>query len=86
MNIKRIIKNYTPGLYIHLQEKVCELRYVRRKLPSLDHYPKRLEKRFEKLVGQKMDIKHPITYSQKIQWLKLYDPNPLRSQLTDKIA
>ena len=86
MNIKRIIKNYTPGLYIHLQEKVCELRYVRRKLARPNHYPKLLEKRFEKLVGQKMDIKYPITYSQKIQWLKLYDPNPLRSQLTDKIA
>ena len=33
-----------------------------------------------------MDIEHPVTYSEKIQWLKLYDPNTNRSMLADKIA
>ena len=46
-------------------------------------YPKLLEKRYEEITGEKMDIYHPVTYYS-FQWLKLYDPNPMRSQLTDK--
>lgn len=33
----------------------------------------------------KMDLYHPKTYTEKMQWLKLYDPNTMRATLTDKV-
>lgn len=36
------------------------------------------------LVGEKLDLKNPSTYMQKIQWLKLYDRKPEYTQYADK--
>lgn len=36
------------------------------------------------VMGYEMDWKHPKTFVEKIQWLKLYDHNPLYSVLVDK--
>lgn len=85
MSIKEFLRAKLPKLYLYLQNKSCELRYIKRKMANPKDYPKLLEKRYEEITGEKMDIYHPVTYSQKIQWLKLYDPNPMRSQLTDKV-
>ena len=73
-------------MYLYLQEKKKELAYLKRKRANPQKYPKLLEKRYYELTGMHMDIKNPKTYSQKIQWLKLYDPNPSRSMLADKVA
>ena len=35
-------------------------------------------------MGYKMDWKNPQTYNQKLQWLKIYDRNPLYTTLVDK--
>lgn len=35
-------------------------------------------------LGQKMDWKHPKTFNEKLQWLKLYDRNPVYSTMVDK--
>lgn len=35
-------------------------------------------------MGKKLDLKNPKTYSEKLQWLKLYDHNPLYKKLVDK--
>ena len=37
-------------------------------------------------VGTKLDLNNPKTFSEKIQWLKLYDRNPLYHSLVDKYA
>lgn len=34
--------------------------------------------------GTKLDLANPVTYNQKLQWLKLYDRNPLYTKLVDK--
>lgn len=34
----------------------------------------------------KLNLKHPQTYNEKIQWQKVYDHNPLYTQLADKYA
>ncbi len=41
---------------------------------------------FKKRLGYKMDWKNPKTFNQKLQWMKLYDKNPLYSVCADKIA
>ncbi|MCD8385612.1 MAG: hypothetical protein LUD17_01840 [Bacteroidales bacterium] len=36
-------------------------------------------------VGYPLDLKHPKTFCEKLNWLKLYDHNPLYTLLTDKV-
>jgi hypothetical protein len=35
-------------------------------------------------MGERLDIKNPQTYNAKLQWMKLYDRNPLYISLVDK--
>ena len=36
------------------------------------------------IMGYELDLKNPQTFNEKLQWLKLYDHNPLYSTLVDK--
>lgn len=36
--------------------------------------------------GKRLDLKHPVTFTEKLQWLKLYNTSPLCTQLVDKYA
>ncbi len=40
--------------------------------------------RFKKRAGYPMDWKNPKTFNQKLQWLKVYDRNPLYTTMVDK--
>lgn len=39
---------------------------------------------FKRKIGKKLDLKNPKTYSEKLQWLKVHDHNPLYNKLVDK--
>ena len=41
--------------------------------------------RFKKRVGYKMDWKNPVTFNQKIQWLKVYNKNQEYTKMVDKV-
>jgi hypothetical protein len=43
-----------------------------------------LELSFYVKMGYRLDLNNPQTYNEKLQWLKLFDRNPLYSQLVDK--
>jgi len=43
-----------------------------------------LEDWYYKRTGVCMDVDNPKTFNEKIQWLKLYDSTPLKTQLADK--
>ncbi|WP_051164091.1 ATP-grasp fold amidoligase family protein [Butyrivibrio fibrisolvens] len=45
-----------------------------------------LEKLWHAVMGYPLDLEHPVTFNEKIQWLKLYDRNPLYHTLVDKVA
>ena len=45
---------------------------------------KYLEIAYKIRLGEKPDLDHPQTFSEKIQWLKLNDRNPLYTKLVDK--
>ncbi|MBN1624860.1 MAG: hypothetical protein JXN10_11685, partial [Clostridia bacterium] len=40
---------------------------------------------YQMVFGKKPDFSNPITYNEKLQWLKLYDRKPIYTELTDKI-
>lgn len=36
------------------------------------------------VYGERLDLKNPILYNEKLQWLKLYDRNPVYTEMVDK--
>jgi hypothetical protein len=87
--LKRTLKGTFEGLYdyrLHLlrikQIKKCD------KLSSMDknEYPVLLAKMYEERIGHSLDWNNLRTYTEKMQWEKLYDDNPLKVQLSDKYA
>lgn len=43
-----------------------------------------LNRKFKRIFGRDIDWKKPTTFNEKLQWLKVYDRNPLYTQLVDK--
>ena len=43
-----------------------------------------LKLQFSVRMGQRLDLKNPKTFSEKLQWLKINDRNPLYTNLVDK--
>ena len=45
----------------------------------------RLKDNYRKMMGHELNLEHPELYTEKIQWLKIYDSTFIKSYLTDKI-
>lgn len=43
-----------------------------------------LRLRYRLTFHKKLNLKNPVTYNEKLQWMKLYDRNPIYSRLVDK--
>lgn len=39
---------------------------------------------FKNVFGYKLDLENPVTYNEKLQWLKLYDRKPIYTKMVDK--
>lgn len=54
------------------------------------HYPKVMSDKWylkvmwKRCMGYKLDLAHPVTFNEKLQWLKLYDQKPIYTTLVDK--
>lgn len=48
-------------------------------------YPKYLKKIYKYMLNEELNLKNPKKFNEKIQWLKLYDNLPIKTQLTDKV-
>ena len=44
-----------------------------------------LKLKFRLWMGKKLDLEHPLMYSEKLQWLKLYDRRPEYTVMVDKV-
>lgn len=45
-----------------------------------------LKKLFKVCLGKELDLKKPMTFNEKMQWMKLYDRKPVYSVMADKYA
>lgn len=73
--LKRIIKD--PILYLIFA-------YGRLLPDNLEHDKKYLEILYKYRVGKKLNLNHPVTFNEKMQWLKLYNRNPEYDKMVDK--
>ncbi len=60
----------------------CMPRKLRRLLPDKTA----IEAEFREVFGRELDLANPAKLSEKLQWIKLYDRNPLMVQCSDKYA
>lgn len=63
-------------------ELKIKAKYLLRFLPDILY----LKLYFYLALKRKLDIENPITFNEKIQWLKFNDRNPLYSLVSDKLA
>lgn len=68
--------------YVNAYRKQEKYEYYKN-TPS-KYYIQELGDWFKACTGETLDLENPVTYNQKIQWLKVYDTTPLKTQLTDK--
>lgn len=74
-------KLYYNSAFVRMRE---EKRVAYLKSLPRDAYPAELKKWYKSRTGNELDLENPQTFSEKIQWLKLYDSTPLKTKLADK--
>lgn len=93
MRIRNLIERYSPSelkrwiltkLGLYSPEKEIEKRYRINSEMKASKYPSALEKWYHWATGNKLDLRNPITFNEKLQWLKIYDATPLETLLADK--
>lgn len=73
MSIKELIKN--TSIFKNYRKRQIET--------NLNHF---LSKTYKKVVGRELNLENPQTYTEKIQWKKIFDHNPLYTKCADKIS
>ncbi len=66
------------------RDMVAEMNYLYYKGLHPDQYADALKEWYYQRTGHALNLEHPRTYTEKIQWLKLYDSTPLKGELSDK--
>lgn len=56
-----------------------------RKFPFLSSDKYYLKMKYKNVFGNTLNLKDPVTFNEKIQWLKLYYKNPLLTKMVDKV-
>lgn len=82
------IKKKMPGLYDELQhlKRIQAINRINRiKLIPIEQYPKLCAKLYKEKVGHELNWNQLERYTEKMQWEKLFDCNPLKVVLADKI-
>ena len=83
-NIPRILENLSKYFLFHY---IWKFPYTDEKILNMPkkEYPNYLKKKYFIETGKFLHLKKPRYLSERIQWLKLYDNTPMKTQLTDKI-
>lgn len=70
--------------HFHFLKKEVKRDYNYYKNLSPNNYPEELKIWYKSQTGKTLNLENPVTFNEKIQWLKLYDNTPLKTQLADK--
>ena len=84
--LKCFLKEINPDLFLKIREQYRFSMHNKRKKIPPDRYEYYVGKKYKQVFGTKCDFQHPKKYSEKIQWLKLYDDSLIKTKLTDKVA
>lgn len=74
--------NYYPSLEKILKKESKKLN--KKPYSKVDNYKRDLNTWYKKVIGRNINYNNPITYNEKMQWLKIYDSTPMKTKLADK--
>ena len=83
IKLKYVFNRLTKKVDIDNNTILKENKIKKEKVKNKD-LPKNLQDWFYTKTGIKFDIENPQSLSEKIQWIKIYDANIMKSHLTDK--
>jgi len=79
---KYIYKSKFAYFLLYIPQKIWrKYRIIISKRLSDEEY---IIKKYKEFIGKDIDLKHPRLFTEKIQWLKLYDRNDLYTKCADK--
>lgn len=79
MTIRELVKR-TPILYNAYKAAKRAKKSIYNIVPDEPY----IKMQYRKQMGKKIDLNNPQTFNEKIQWMKLYDRNPLMTKCADK--
>ena len=88
MGLKSFAKKYLPHLFILVYNREFGKRIKTNKARAALSHEERIEamkEKYNRKVGRPLNIDNPQTFTEKIQWLKLYDSTQEKADWTDKI-
>lgn len=77
----RGLSKYDAGLYLRLYYRMKNQQRLYKKYPDDREF---LEMMYKNQTGRTLNLDNPQRFTEKLQWLKLYNHNPLTSQCADK--
>lgn len=77
--IKKVIKSNDA-----MRNAAMKVYYEKRKYEIQNNYIDFLKKDFRKNLGYELHLDHPITFNEKLQWLKVHYRDPIMTQCADK--
>lgn len=84
LNILKKKLPYMYNYYLHLKRR-RKIRYIEKiKKEPLEKQQKILENLYKKKIGHELDWKNLTTYTEKMQWEKMFNKNYMKSKLSDK--
>lgn len=85
MAMKELVKQAIPKPLLNKLYQMNEQRVYRHNLTvEPDKYPSLIQKWFKQVSGQQLDFDNPKNFTQKIQWLKIFDSTEIKGFLSDK--
>ena len=83
--LKKRLKALCPNCALeYYSDLKLAIRQQRNLSLAPDEYPSHLAMWFKEATGEKLDLENPVTFNQKIQWMKLHDSTPEKGRLADK--
>lgn len=81
---KRIIETRDNAVIDITKNQKAYIHYMYYKGLHPSQYEENLKEWYYDKTGTTLNLEHPVTFNEKIQWLKLYDNTKLKTRLADK--
>lgn len=83
MKLKKLMR--AGGRYLLDKDYRFLINAMRGRYDDMEDIPF-LQRKFSACMSEELDLDHPETFNQKLQWLKLYDRDPRYTVMADKVA
>ena len=91
MSFLNWLKQFLPMSSRSLNRRLNQLETNQQELKRLiynhlgpDLYPHDIKMWYQDTTGDILDLDNPRTFNEKIQWMKAYDRDPIKTRLADK--